>query len=384
MLPHNRGATASTVTLSSAMKGLAATMIANPIFLITTAVTLGVAAFQAYQSAVEKAEQKIQDLRDTLQDTTSELDNVNSEIASISKQIDELLAKDTPTLTDENDLKRLQLENEELERRRVLLEAQKLEDSASLNEEIEKRFAKEYTKDEDIRFGEDTVTKEEYLKRLIGRYDELLGLQRKLTEEEKTEAEEIRNAMVEEGNALVGMTDGYVAITEEQKKIKAGWEQMIADMARVAETYPGTVMDITQRLSDKFANGAMWGDESTFVSASGTDKQIASWINTLSDDEKKIMLECELDNASLDDLMAYLAEQTADIEESEDVEITYSFSYDKLGDIPQKLSEIESAYKTAQEALDSYNEHGYHSMSVIDSILALEDEYINILVDENG
>lgn len=60
------------------------------------------------------------------------------------------------------------------------------------------------------------------------------------------------------------------------------------------------------------------------------------------------------------------------------------FSYDKLEDIPQKLSEIESAYQTAQEALDSFNEKGYYSMDVIDSILSLEDEYINILVDENG
>lgn len=65
-------------------------------------------------------------------------------------------------------------------------------------------------------------------------------------------------------------------------------------------------------------------------------------------------------------------------------EVSYSFSYDKLEDIPQKLSDVESAYQTAQDALDSYNEHGYYSMSVIDSILALEDEYINILVDENG
>lgn len=60
------------------------------------------------------------------------------------------------------------------------------------------------------------------------------------------------------------------------------------------------------------------------------------------------------------------------------------FSYDKLEDIPQKLSEIESAYQTAQEALDSFNEKGYYSMDVIDSILSLEDEYINVLVDENG
>ena len=80
--------------------------------------------------------------------------------------------------------------------------------------------------------------------------------------------------------------------------------------------------------------------------------------------------------------LGYVQGEIADASKQED--LTPSFSYDKLSDIPQKLAEVENAYKTAQDALDSYNEKGYYSMDVIDSILSLEDEYINVLVDQNG
>ncbi len=72
------------------------------------------------------------------------------------------------------------------------------------------------------------------------------------------------------------------------------------------------------------------------------------------------------------------------VEDSKQEDFIPSFSYNKLSDIPQKLAEVENAYKTAQDALNSYNEKGYYSMDVVDSILSLEDEYINVLVDQNG
>lgn len=85
---------------------------------------------------------------------------------------------------------------------------------------------------------------------------------------------------------------------------------------------------------------------------------------------------------SVDDWIYHIQNELKQVENPD--EITDSFSYDKLSDIPRKLAEVENAYKTAQEALDSYNEKGYYSLDVIDSILSLEDEYINVLVDQNG
>ena len=47
-------ATATTVTFSGALKGLWATLMANPIVLITTALTAGISIWNAYQQSVEE------------------------------------------------------------------------------------------------------------------------------------------------------------------------------------------------------------------------------------------------------------------------------------------------------------------------------------------
>lgn len=64
--------------------------------------------------------------------------------------------------------------------------------------------------------------------------------------------------------------------------------------------------------------------------------------------------------------------------------ITVSFNYDKLEGLESKLSSIQSAYDTITSAMQEYNEQGYLNMDTIDSLIALDDEYINALIDENG
>ena len=51
----NGAATASTVSFSSALEGLFATMMANPIILLTAAVSAGVMVWQSYKQSVEDA-----------------------------------------------------------------------------------------------------------------------------------------------------------------------------------------------------------------------------------------------------------------------------------------------------------------------------------------
>ncbi len=70
---------------------------------ISKGIEVAAKAFDNYIHSVEIAREK-------LEETTSELESVESQIEDINSQIDELLAKDTLTLTDENDLKRLKEE----------------------------------------------------------------------------------------------------------------------------------------------------------------------------------------------------------------------------------------------------------------------------------
>lgn len=53
-------------------------------------------------------------------------------------------------------------------------------------------------------------------------------------------------------------------------------------------------------------------------------------------------------------------------------------------DLESKVASIQSAYDTLTKAMQEYDEQGYYNMDTIDSLLALDDEYINALFNENG
>lgn len=65
-------------------------------------------------------------------------------------------------------------------------------------------------------------------------------------------------------------------------------------------------------------------------------------------------------------------------------ETPISFDYKNLEDLESSVSSIQSAYDTIIGAMQQYNEQGYLNMDTIDSLIALDDVYINKLIDENG
>ena len=67
-------ATATTVTFSGALKGLGATLMSNPIVLITTALTAGISIWNAYRQSVEETIQKAKDASNAWKESTSSLD----------------------------------------------------------------------------------------------------------------------------------------------------------------------------------------------------------------------------------------------------------------------------------------------------------------------
>lgn len=88
-------ATATTVSLGSAFKGLFATLAANPIFLLTTAVTVGVAAWQSYNQSVQESIQHTKD-------STAEMEERNKSIDdNISKAQELRDSLDSGTLTEQ-------------------------------------------------------------------------------------------------------------------------------------------------------------------------------------------------------------------------------------------------------------------------------------------
>ena len=53
-------------------------------------------------------------------------------------------------------------------------------------------------------------------------------------------------------------------------------------------------------------------------------------------------------------------------------------------ELNDSLDKIQSAYQVASTAIEEYNENGYLSVDTFQSLMELEPEYLNLLMDENG
>lgn len=118
-------ATTSTMTLSAAMKGLWATLKANPLFLVITAVTVAISAYSLYQQKVEDTREKLEELKQESQEITTELTSLNDELKTTAERIAELEGKESLTFTEKEELDNLKAQNAELQRQIDLLNLQK-------------------------------------------------------------------------------------------------------------------------------------------------------------------------------------------------------------------------------------------------------------------
>lgn len=80
-------ATATTVTFSGALKGLGATLMSNPIVLITTALTAGISIWNAYRQSVEETIQKAKDASNAWKESTSSLDEQISKYKELKAKL---------------------------------------------------------------------------------------------------------------------------------------------------------------------------------------------------------------------------------------------------------------------------------------------------------
>ena len=83
----NGAATASTVSFSSALEGLFATMMANPIILLTAAVSAGVMVWQSYKQSVEDAVNGASSAGQKFSENTSSLNEQISKVEELRESI---------------------------------------------------------------------------------------------------------------------------------------------------------------------------------------------------------------------------------------------------------------------------------------------------------
>lgn len=81
-------ATASTISLSMAFKGMLSTLLANPIVLVTAAVTAGVAAWSSYKQSVEETIQSAKDATNAWSESNNTLQEQISKYKELKSQLD--------------------------------------------------------------------------------------------------------------------------------------------------------------------------------------------------------------------------------------------------------------------------------------------------------
>ena len=103
-------ATFSAVTFAGALRGLWTTLLANPLVLVTTAVTAGVTAFNMYKNHLEEVRQATEQSATTYKESTSSIDDYISRYQDLQKALQNAKGNEEATATVKQQL--LDLQNE--------------------------------------------------------------------------------------------------------------------------------------------------------------------------------------------------------------------------------------------------------------------------------
>ena len=323
---------------------------------VTWLVSKGIGAIDDYIHRMDIA-------RDKLEETTSELKNIDTELENVNSQIDEILAKDKIEIVDENELKKLREEVGLLEEKKKLLEAQEYEQQQETNRLISEKYNENFktaivaTPDGSI-IEKDALS---YFEELYKQAEKYSLSKNPLTDEEKLNFESIKNGAIDLGLQLTDLLEDFKPLTAEEEKQKEAMEAMLHYATEISNMYAGTSYEVGERLVEKFASGT----------DANSNKLISEWINSLSDEDKRIMVKCELDDDSLDDLKAYLKEQKSDIESSSEPVIP---SYDELSESAESATNSVDTLRSAILSVnDAFSEQAENGSISVDTMLSLVD-----------
>ena len=206
--------------LSAASKAITFIVSLGPIawavMAIAAAITIAIVAFSAMHKTTEELQEELDDFKSKLSDIESELNSVNQELETTNKRMEELLAKDKLTFEEQEELDRLRETNDELERRKQLLEDEKEYKEGLVGRQAARVVdsAKDHVRFWQLRFGETDEEKanreiDDYRK-LKEKYDNAITLQQQNSYKEQMDkkAAEIDEYIATLSEALDGVEYG--------------------------------------------------------------------------------------------------------------------------------------------------------------------------------
>lgn len=411
------GATVKTVALQAATIALDAALSMG----ISLAIGGLIWAWNKLTKAEENNREKLEDLKSKYEEFESKIKSIQDKMATTAQRIAELNAKDNLTFVEQEELDRLRETNDELKRQQDLLEQSKKLAQNDVNKQFVKTMKKDVdNSDEYSNFGEayskypthnayykslswssiwrsfligndpnNSISEKEYIEDQFNIYEELKDQYANATTQKDKDRidkqiKEIETYLNDKSQQWLTDSDGIDYITnpqnDDERKVNEYLDYINDFRDRVAIETGGT--DAKYNAFTRILNKDEFSDIKSQLESLGdvgelTGEKIKDLIPVGSELYNKLV---SLGVIAEDDSSWYgnLANTFNKVTEAAD---TNSIALKELND---SLDKIQSAYQVASTAIEEYNENGYISVDTFQSLMELEPEYLNLLMDENG
>lgn len=401
----------------------AAAWAATPVGMITIliAAVYGITkAYDLFTVSLDEHRQKLDDLKSKYDEFESKLQSIQSELETATQRIVELEAKDNLTFVEREELDKLKETNAELKRQQDLLEQSKKLAQNDVNKEFVATMKKdvddtgEYTHYHTPFLGADNGTwktwswssiwrdlgsmgmgvdystsERSYIEQQFQQYESLKDQYANATTQKDKDRidkqiKEIETYLNDKSQQWLTDSDGIDYITnpqnDDERKVNEYLDYINDFRDRVAIETGGT--DAKYNAFTRILNKDEFSDIKSQLESLGdvgelTGEKIKDLIPVGSELYNKLV---SLGVIAEDDSSWYgnLANTFNKVTEAAD---TNSIALKELND---SLDKIQSAYQIASTAIEEYNENGYLSVDTFQSLMELEPEYLNLLMDENG
>lgn len=410
------GATLKTVALQAATIALDAALSMG----ISLAIQGVIWAWNKLTKAEENNREKLEDLKSKYEEFESKIKSIQDEMATTAQRIAELNAKDNLTFVEREELDKLKETNAELKRQQDLLEQSKKLAQNDVNKEFVATMKKdvddtgEYTHYHTPFLGADNGTwktwswssiwrdlgsmgmgvdystsERSYIEQQFQQYESLKDQYANATTQKDKDRidkqiKEIETYLNDKSQQWLTDSDGIGYITnpqnDDERNVNEYLDYINDFRDRVAIETGGT--DAKYNAFTRILNKDEFSDIKSQLESLGdvgelTSEKIKDLIPVGSELYNKLV---SLGVIAEDDSSWYgnLANTFNKVTEAAD---TNSIALKELND---SLDKIQSAYQVASTAIEEYNENGYISVDTFQSLMELEPEYLNLLMDENG
>lgn len=394
---------------------------------------LAVKAYDALTVSVEEQKEKMEDSLSAYKDAESELSNITAELKSQEKAMDDLLKKDKLTYAEKGQLEELQAITQELRIQKDLAEEEegrtKKEVATDASDLFNKQFGKynisesainEYQNNADITGNNAILISDDNdISAMIAGYrqfNELLDEAYGSGSQEdiyhfKTLTSDLYDSILAKASDLQEQQSNISKYYEDIKNIP--YEDLTPDQQEIVDSYNAISNAIaliykqlkpdtwnSMQIDNLFATDGIekTKEELIAMAKEGTlDENVIksySKLNATLEDSNMVLFDGQSAASALCDEIYALADAEKNVQglashKSGIVSDIFSLKNAKdeltnLGKISESIDTIQNAYKTLNDAIEEYNENGEFSVDTLQSVIALGDDWLDYLVDEEG